>query len=178
MNLIELSQVLGNFGEFFGAIAVVVTLVYLAVQIRQNSTQLRLNSHQISTERYADLIANVLQDPDKFSTFRDGLQSYSALDPDQQALFHSHLFTTITAYRDNVELVEAGVLSEEILMEQKQDIARILKCPGSMEWLRTLAESFGAEPEGSDFLIPLIEDILEFGKDVVPLNQGLQFLRK
>ena len=28
MTVIELSQVLGNFGEFFGAIAVVGTLVY------------------------------------------------------------------------------------------------------------------------------------------------------
>ena len=37
MTVIELSQVLGNFGEFFGAIAVVATLIYLAVQIRQNT---------------------------------------------------------------------------------------------------------------------------------------------
>ncbi len=30
-------QLLGNFGEFVGAIAVVATLAYLAVQIRQNT---------------------------------------------------------------------------------------------------------------------------------------------
>jgi len=32
-----IAQLLGNYGEFLGAIAVVVTLGYLAVQIRQNS---------------------------------------------------------------------------------------------------------------------------------------------
>jgi hypothetical protein len=31
------AQLLGNYGEFIGAIAVVATLVYLAIQIRQNT---------------------------------------------------------------------------------------------------------------------------------------------
>ncbi len=43
MTVIELSQVLGNFGEFFGAIAVVATLIYLATQIRQNTKVARAN---------------------------------------------------------------------------------------------------------------------------------------
>ena len=41
MSLIETSQLLGNFGEFFGAMAVVATLIYLAVQVRQNTQQMR-----------------------------------------------------------------------------------------------------------------------------------------
>ncbi len=32
---------LGNLGEIIGAIAVVISLVYLAVQIRQNTAQIR-----------------------------------------------------------------------------------------------------------------------------------------
>jgi hypothetical protein len=34
MTLMEISQVLGNVGEFVGAIAVVATLLYLAIQVR------------------------------------------------------------------------------------------------------------------------------------------------
>ena len=37
MDLMSTAQLLGNFGEFFGAIAVVATLGYLAVQIRNNT---------------------------------------------------------------------------------------------------------------------------------------------
>jgi flagellar biogenesis protein FliO len=40
MTLIETAQLLGNFGEFFGAIAVVATLVYLAVQVRYSRNAL------------------------------------------------------------------------------------------------------------------------------------------
>lgn len=36
MTLMETSQLLGNFGEFFGAIAVVTTLVYLTLEIRRS----------------------------------------------------------------------------------------------------------------------------------------------
>ena len=41
MDLMDTAQLLGNFGELVGAIAVVVTLVYLSVQIRQNTIVLK-----------------------------------------------------------------------------------------------------------------------------------------
>ena len=37
---------LGNLGEFVGAIGVVVSLVYLAYQIRQNTAAVRASTHQ------------------------------------------------------------------------------------------------------------------------------------
>ncbi len=40
MDIVTTSQILGNVGEFVGAIAVVVTLAYLAVQVRQGFTPL------------------------------------------------------------------------------------------------------------------------------------------
>ena len=38
-------QLLGNYGEFLGAIAVAVTLIYLAGQLRQNTRALRSTSY-------------------------------------------------------------------------------------------------------------------------------------
>ena len=52
MTVIELSQVLGNFGEFFGAIAVVVTLAYLVVQIRQNTRSLNDSRELAKAQAY------------------------------------------------------------------------------------------------------------------------------
>ena len=50
MNLTDVSQVLGNFGEFVGAIGVVATLAYLAVQIRQNTRETQSASHHAITD--------------------------------------------------------------------------------------------------------------------------------
>ena len=44
------AQLLGNYGEFVGAIAVVITLGYLAVQIRQN-TRAIVHNREVETAR-------------------------------------------------------------------------------------------------------------------------------
>jgi len=45
----EFAQLLGNYGEFFGAIAVGVTLVFLTVQLRQNTRMIRAQINQSLT---------------------------------------------------------------------------------------------------------------------------------
>ena len=167
-----IAQLLGNYGEFVGAIAVVATLVYLIIQIRRQSTQLKLGSFQTSTERYAGLIANVLDDPENFRWFRDGLQSYESLRPEDQARFHIHLIRTIDSYRNDLVLCDAGAIPAEILVVQKRDVARILKCPGSLEW----AKSITLEPDEQPGWDANIEDILSVGKNLNPINVVLPFL--
>ncbi len=58
MSGIEISQLLGNYGEFLGSIAVFATLAYLAVQVRQNTkaerrTALNLNIRNFIAIRQA-----------------------------------------------------------------------------------------------------------------------------
>ena len=55
MSFGELSQVLGNVGEFVGAIAVVATLFYLAVQVRQNTRIVRANIRQARSDSAVEL---------------------------------------------------------------------------------------------------------------------------
>jgi hypothetical protein len=174
MDLVTTAQVLGNFGEFFGAIAVVATLVYLAVQIRQNSTQVRLNSIQVSIERWSGMISSVLDDPERFAMWRDGLEHYSSLAPEQQAQFHAQMMRGMTAYTHNLERVESGVLPREIWQNQRLDLARILKCPGTKQWMESLVLEAGEQAQFAAFL----NTIVEADSDVVPLNQGLPFLHK
>ena len=47
--MIEITQILGNLGDFVGAFAVVATLIYLAVQVR-HSAQLLQISNEASQE--------------------------------------------------------------------------------------------------------------------------------
>ena len=47
MNLIDVSQILGNFGEFVGAFAVVATLFYLAVQVRHGKEATQANTESV-----------------------------------------------------------------------------------------------------------------------------------
>jgi len=101
MTLMDTAQLLGNFGEFFGAIAVVATLVFLIVQIRQNTRQLRrveLNaaSSQFSIPRMAiasdrgmaELAIKTLQAPDEIDAV-DQLRIDMLLIELMNAYFHA-----------------------------------------------------------------------------------------
>ena len=44
------AELLGNYGEFVGAVAVVVTLVYLVLQIRHSTKATRAASHHAITD--------------------------------------------------------------------------------------------------------------------------------
>ncbi len=55
MSALELSQLLGNYGEFVGAIAIVITLVYLAIQVRQNTHMMRASIRQARSDNAVHL---------------------------------------------------------------------------------------------------------------------------
>ena len=57
-------QDLGNLGEFIGAIAVVISLVYLAAQIRQNTRALHGSSYAQSAEQLWLVNLAIAQDRD------------------------------------------------------------------------------------------------------------------
>lgn len=64
MSLMEMSQLLGNFGEFVGAIAVVATLGYLAYQIKQNTKTMKSNAYREVSRLWADHNWDVARDRD------------------------------------------------------------------------------------------------------------------
>jgi hypothetical protein len=58
----QILDALGNIGDFVGGVAVVVTLVYLAIQVRQNNSQLRESSAATRAATYQNamnLIAEI-----------------------------------------------------------------------------------------------------------------------
>lgn len=171
MDLVSVAQLLGNFGEFLGAVAVVATLVYVAIQIRQNSVQLRNNSFEMAAGRYAGFYIDIADDPEKFDMWRRGLASFEVLDPLEQFRFHTHMYRMLWSYRQSIESAKAGVLPKKILVELKMDLASVLKCPGATEWRKSLEP-----PEARDEWSILLDDILETGKLAKPINEVLPFL--
>ena len=64
MTLMDTAQLLGNLGEFIGAVVIVITLLYLALQIRQNTNALHAQSRQaILSAAQAELFV-LIEHPD------------------------------------------------------------------------------------------------------------------
>ncbi len=105
-------QDLGNLGEFVGAIAVVITLGYLALQIRHNTRQVLQNtrSHRRESTRAFIEDANtwrsyLIQSPEIADLYRRGLRSPDELQPGEwlrfrlllQGLFDHWRFAFLTS---------------------------------------------------------------------------------
>ena len=81
MDLMSTAQLLGNFGEFFGAIAVVATLGYLAVQIRQNTESERL-AQEFNSNHYFNQLRNLVASDSELADIElRGLHDISSLTP-------------------------------------------------------------------------------------------------
>ena len=61
MTMIEWTTVLGNIGEFVGALAVVLTLVYLAAQVRLARDATEANTRQLEEIRRLNLVDNYMR---------------------------------------------------------------------------------------------------------------------
>ena len=87
MTLLEAAQLLGNVGEFAGAIGVIATLVYLAIQVRQNTATIqrtdeahRKEIDMATNSRFNEQRHALYSDPDLARIFRTGLIDPGALD--------------------------------------------------------------------------------------------------
>ncbi len=85
---------LGNLGEIIGAIAVVVSLIYLAIQIRQNTAQIRESSHisrLLLQENFVsgqeELIRSFLENEEMFRVWRLGSTTTGELSGDDKERF-------------------------------------------------------------------------------------------
>jgi hypothetical protein len=82
-------QELGSIGEFVAAIATLLTLVYLALQIRQNTTTVRAGTSAAISESLARVTEVLGSDPRAGQAYLKGLLGDASLDAETRLQFAS-----------------------------------------------------------------------------------------
>ena len=80
-------QTLANVGEFLGGLGVIVSLIYLAVQIRGNTSSQQSETYARSLERMASMQAFMAKDHALTKVFNAGLVDPSQLTITQRVQF-------------------------------------------------------------------------------------------
>lgn len=132
-------DVLGNLGDFIGGIAVVVTLIYLAVQVRQNSHHVEASVRQARAQAIregmsADYAIAVAQDEKLMALYLKGLLDFDALDELERARFSfllGHMFGQIES---NLLMYQEGFMSEERSEAQRHHLRVHIAAPGVRTW--------------------------------------------
>jgi hypothetical protein len=115
-------QDLGNLGEFVAAIATVLTLVYLASQIRQNTTTVRANSHHAGSTAWSELMAAMAADADVANLYFRG-----RFEPGSLSREESHRFDLLVdAVLAQVENFHHQYESGQLAQTNQDRFARLL----------------------------------------------------
>ncbi len=127
---------LGNIGEFIGGIAVIVTLTYLAFQVRQGTKTLRANSVHELTENILRASATLVE-PENAEVYLRGARSYSSLTPEEKLRFGLMLGLFIVRFDTVLEYRERGMVDDAYVEWQTDTMRLIFSNPGVREWWKS-----------------------------------------
>src|SRR5262245_36650020 len=101
-------EAIGAVSEALGAVAVFITLVYLALQIRHNSAVLEAQSEDAIATGFMNLNAVVAGNSELGRVFVQGCEDYATLNADERIQFNFHPPRVRIALPSNVRTVSAG----------------------------------------------------------------------
>jgi hypothetical protein len=134
-------QDLGSLGEFVGAIAVVISLIYLAVQVRRNTQQLESNVQALlraessaQHEQWSNWRKMQINDPELISVWNRGLKDLQSLNDVEYTQFNM-LATELFYIISNVwERQQASVAPSGAWEIGRRSAAAFLEQPGGTAW--------------------------------------------
>ena len=78
---------LGNLGDFLGGLAVIITLAYLTLQVRQNTASAEAAAIQTASHSFADAVESFARDPEILRIYTAGVQDFDSLGPEDRQRF-------------------------------------------------------------------------------------------
>ena len=143
-------QELGSIGEFVSGIAVVVSLVYLAFQIRQNTRQINENTKAAQASAFDSSITHtfmarqtILENADVARIYLEGSNNPDSLSEEDRLRFRLVLHNVLWAIWNMQSQAEVGELSSETWEAQLATLERIVSTPGFSWFWRNYGREFG-----------------------------------
>jgi predicted secreted protein len=132
---------IGAIAELLGAIGVIASLVFLAMQLRQNTHALRAGAYQ----QYEQNV---------YSRTRDSIAIFEQLDEDDKFRFGVQLNYGFRSFDNAYYQYRAGLLDEDRWQISARTLVSFLQNPGVAHWWRSTPSTLSPE------FIALVEEIL------------------
>ena len=127
-------EVVGTISEFLAAIAVIVTLGYVAIQIRQNTSALRSAATQGAHDQTASMYDLLASDAELNDIFVRGLEDPQTLDRIATGRFYALLLGVMFRLQNWYLQAEAHALDQEQFMGWCRVLRQISGMPGFLHF--------------------------------------------
>ena len=121
---------LANVGQVVSAIAVVISLAYLALQVRQNTASLRSDAYGRALDRISEMQGRFASDPAFARLWARGASDVSALTPVERISAMWALYEVFGAFEFMYLQHTVGALPEEVWQRWSRTIAWWFSNPG------------------------------------------------
>jgi hypothetical protein len=136
---------LGSLGEFASALAVIASLIYVGIQIKQNTNTARISTMQAHVDVWNDIVGNFCQSPELASIWRRGITDMSALNEVESVQFFAQTGLITRYYESSYLEWKEGVLDDRLWRGIKQTILDTISYSGYQQWWKIRRHWFYAE---------------------------------
>lgn len=161
----EASQLLGNLGEFVGAIAVVVTLVYLSKQIRQNTKAMQSATFQHVADSMSMNSEVAVSVPGLIPILLKAQADPSNLNDQERACYHFFLLMAFRRVETYYIQSTLGAVDKSLVQGFDRSALSLLLDGAGRSWWESARTGF------SDSFVDWVDRRIESG-DLKPIHPG------
>ena len=127
-------QDLGNLGEFVGALGVVISLVYLAKQMQQNTTSVRAASFNSMVQNSMRILEHSYVDSEFADFLHRAETDPSTLSVQEAVRWHAYMTSVYRHFGNLVYQYRVGALDKEMWESYERTLENHLRKPAWSEW--------------------------------------------
>lgn len=161
-------QSLANLGEVVGAAAVVASLLYLAVQVRQSTKAQRTENYARALDRVSSMQSVLSQDGEISRIFAKGVQDTAKLTALEKIRFTWSLYEAFDAFEFMFHTYKTDQIPEEVWKRWSLTVAWWLSFPGVQAWWQNRPVQF------TESFTLFVESVLHDNPTNIEANQRWQ----
>ena len=137
-------QDLANLGEFISGLVVIASLVYLAVQVRQNTQSLRTENYGRALDRISSMQSQLSGDGQSATLFSKGAADPHTLSPQERIQFTWWAYELFGAFEFIFHQAQSRAIPDEVWERWSATAEWWLSFPGIRAWWAAKPAPFSA----------------------------------
>jgi len=143
-------------GEVVGAVAVLVTLVYLAKQIQNNTREVRAENIQKVTDSFNAVNLTIFENDEVAELWLKGLKDYSSLSEKEKIRFDFGWLAAFRIYDSMYYQTQTGTGEAEYFVSELGTIKWFFSHKGTRDWWRS--QQFAFTPGFRDYVEKAVDE--------------------
>jgi hypothetical protein len=129
-------QALGNLGEFIGAVGVVISLIYLARQMIQNTTSVRAASFNSMVQNSIRLLEHSFIDSEFAAFLHRAEDDPASLSPEERVRWDAYMTAVFRHFGNLVYQYRVGALDRQMWESYERTLREHLEKPSWVDWIK------------------------------------------